>query len=192
MNAKVLSSNIDNRTRIGFSKDLFTEIHRNLETFSDEEWESAKSNLKRKEVLIAVYIRTNIDNLVLVLEEGKFSKVYKVPPVTFGVYPSLLLDSGMQVSKEFLTSTFTFKSKEALLRLGANSTCYPVGAVESPDNHIVVFNIIISESLLRDPEISLNEGLQFRPIETLCVEDALQKEISKSLVIVKSEGKTNE
>ena len=191
MNAKILSCNIDDRTRIGFSKDLFTDINRNLVEFSDEEWESVKNNLKRKEVLIAVYIRTNIDNLVLVLREGKFSNVYRVP-VTFGVYPNILIDSGMQVSKEFLTSAFTFKSKEALLRLGANSSCYPVGAVETPDNHIVVFNIVISESLLRDPEISLNEGLQFRPIETLCVEDALQKEISKSLVIVKSEGKTNE
>ena len=184
----VLVSRITSKTPMReFSKDLFTEVHRNLEVVPDDY--NRVYTEEYKEVKVATYIRTDTDNLVLVLDDGSISKVSDIPPISFGVYPSILIDCGLQISKDFITSSFTFKSEEALRKFGIKSTCYPVGAIMSQSECIAVFSIIISESLLREPDIILNSGLQFRPIETLHFEDELQREISKSLVLVKSEDK---
>ena len=174
-----------------FSKELFTEVADNLKVFTDEEWESIKETYKYKKVLIAVYVRTNLDNLVLLIGKDKFANISNVPDFISdsGVYPNILIDSGFMCSKDFIDSVFDFKSKEAMKRLVVNSMCYPVGAVETLKKYVIVFNVVLSESLLRDPEIRLKQGFHFHPIETLHLKDLLQREISESLVIVKSEDK---
>lgn len=178
-------------TNVEFSKELFTEVSDNLKVFTDEEWESVKDDLEYKNILIAVYIRTDVDNLVLLIDKEKFAKISSVPPfmVDTGLYPNILLDMGLLCGKGFIESAFSFKSSEALKRLVVNSTCYPVGAVDTPTDYVLVFNIVISENLLRDTEIVLNQGFHFYPIDNLSVTDSLQKAVSKSLIIVKSEDK---
>ena len=168
-----------------FSKELFTEVSNNLAVFTDEEWESHKDEYKK--VLIAVYVRTCYDNLVLMIDEDKFANIFNIPPFISdsGIYPTVLIDSGVVNAKEFITSAFAFKSAEALNRFVSQSTCYPVGAIETPKKFVLVFNTIISDEVLRDPDIVLNKGYYFRPIESLCLSDSLQREISESLVIVK-------
>lgn len=174
-----------------FSKELFTEVSDNLKSFTDEEWESIKETREYKKVLVAVYIRTDVDNLVLLVDKDKFTNIFDVP--TFisdsGLYPHILVDSGLVCGKSFIDSVFSFKSEEAMKRLVMKSTCYPVGAVETSKKYVLVFNVVLSESLLRDPEIVLNQGFHFYPIESLNLTDSLQREISESLIIVKSEDK---
>ena len=167
-----------------FSKELFTEISHNVNIVSDEEWESNADKYKR--VMFAVYIRTDVDNLVLMVDKDKFAKVCNVPPFVLdgGVYDSLLIDSGLVCGKILLDSVFEFKSQESLKRFIGKSTCYPVGAVETLKNYIAVFNVIISSDLLRDTEVLLKRGFHFNPIETLNVPDSIQKEISESLILV--------
>ena len=174
-----------------FSKELFTEVNKNLKVFTDEEWESIKDTLEYKKVLIAVYVRTNIDNLILLVEDGKFAQISNVPPfiVNSGLYPNVLIDSGLICAKNLIDSAFSFKNAEATHRLALNSACYPVGAVETSKKYILVFNTVLSVDLLRDTDITLNQGFHFRPIETLTLTDLLQREISESLIIVKSEDK---
>ena len=174
-----------------FSKELFTKVSDNLKVFTDEEWESVKDTLEYKEVLIAVYIRTDVDNLVLVIDQDKFAHISDVPPFIrdSGLYPHILVDAGLICGKNFIDSVFSFKSAEAMKRLVVNSTCYPVGAVETLKKYVLVFNVVLSESLLRDTEISLNQGFHFYPIETLHLTDLLQGDIAKSLILVKSEDK---
>lgn len=174
-----------------FSKELFSAVADNLTVFSDDEWESINSDetavKEHKKVLIAVYIRTDKDNLVLTLDKGKFAQVSNVPPAVAhgGLYPSILVDSGLICAKSLLDQAFTVSSEEALKRLVFNSTCYPVGAVETSKKFVLVFNVVLSVDLLRDPEISLNSGFHFHPIETLSLTDSLQSEISESLILVK-------
>lgn len=174
-----------------FSKELFTEVSKNLKVIPEEEWESHKEMLVEKKVLIAVYVRTDVDNLVLLIDKDKFTEIFDVP--TFisdgGLYPHILVDSGLICGKNLIDKAFSFKSAEAMKRLVTNSMCYPVGAVETTKKYILVFNVVLSESLLRDPEITLNQGFYFYPIESLTLTDSLQKEISESLIIVKSEDK---
>lgn len=174
-----------------FSKSLYTEVNQNLKVFTDEEWATNLETLEYKKVLIAVYIRTDIDNLVLVIEDGKFANISNVPPfiVDSGIYPNTLIDAGLVCAKSFIESVFSFKNTEALHRLVANSMCYPVGAVETSKKYVLVYNIIVSEKLLKDKEISLNDGFHFCPIETLKLADTIQRDISESLIIVKSEDK---
>lgn len=171
-----------------FSKELFTEVSSNLEVFTDEKWETVKKTLDYKEILIAVYIRTDLDNLVLLIDkDSKFASISNAPSfiVNSGVYPSILSDSGLICAKSLVDSAFNFKNQEAMKRLVCNSTCYPVGVAETSKNYVIVCNTIISESLLKDKDITLNEGFYFHPIESLHITDSLQKEISKSLIIVK-------
>ena len=174
-----------------FSKGLYSEVVENLKVLPDEEWESTKDMLADKKVLIAVYVRTDKDNLVLMVDKDKFASVSNVPPfiANGGLYPNILVDSGLVCGKNLIDQAFHFKSAEAMKKLVMNSTCYPVGAVETSKKYVAVFNVIISEDLLTDTEISLNQGYHFRPIETLCLTDSLQSEISESLVIVESEDK---
>lgn len=174
-----------------FSKELFTEVSQNLKVFTDEEWESVKETLEYKKLLIAVYVRTDVDNLVLVIDDGKFANVSNIPNFISdsGLYPNILLDTGLVCGKNFINSAFSFKSVKAMERLVSNSICYPVGAVETSKKYVLVFSIVLVESLLRDQEISLNQGFHFHPIETLHPTDSLQIDISESLVIVKSEDK---
>ena len=174
-----------------FSKELFTEVSDNLKVFTDEEWESVKDTLEYKKVLIAVYIRTDTENLVLLIDKDRFANISNVPPfiIDSGLYPHVLVDAGLICGKSLIDSVFSFKSAEAMKRLVMKSTCYPVGAVETLKKYVLVFNVILSESLLRDPEISLKQGFHFHPIESLCLTDLLQKDISESLIIVKSEDK---
>ena len=174
-----------------FSKELFTEVSDNLKVFTDEEWESVKDTLDYKKVLIAVYVRTDVDNLVLMVDKDKFSHLSNVPPfvVDCGLYPHILVDSGFVCAKNLIDLAFTFKSEDAVKRLAVKSTCYPVGAVETSKKYVIVFNAVLSADLLTDKDIVLNRGFLFRPIETLHLTDELQREISESLVIVKSEDK---
>lgn len=173
-----------------FSKVLFTEVSNDLKVFSDEEWESVKETLEYKKILIAVYIRTNIDNLVLLIDEdNKIASISNVPTFVSdsGIYPNILVDSGLICAKNLIESVFSFKNTEAMQRLVMNSVCYPVGAVETSKKYVLVFNVVLSNTLLVDSDISLKQGFHFHPIETLCLTDSLQKEISESLIIVKSE-----
>lgn len=168
-----------------FSKKLFIEVSNNLEIMSDEEWEANKNEFKS--VLIAVYMRTDKDNLVLMTDTDKFATVSQAPPFMMngGMYHNFLIDSGLMCGKSILESAFNVKNNEAFYRMVKNSTCYPVGAVETDKNYIAVFNVIISSELLTDTDIVLNQGNHFKPIETLNVSDTLQKAISESLVVVR-------
>ena len=183
------SGRLDTHTE--FSKELFTEVSQNLKVFTDEEWESVKDNPEYKNILIAVYVRTDVDNLVLLIDKEKFARISNVPPFISdsGLYPNILLDIGFLYGKSLVESAFSFKSSESLKRFVGNSTCYPVGAVDTANNYVLVFNVVISEKLLRDTEIVLNQGFHFYPIDNLSVTDSLQKAISKSLVIVKGDDK---
>lgn len=174
-----------------FSKELFTEVTENLKVFTDEEWESIKETREYKKILIAVYVRTDVDNLVLLIDKDKIANIQNVPPFisNSGLYPHILVDAGLVCGKSFIDTAFSFKSAEAMKRLVVNSTCYPVGAVETSKKYVLVFNVVLSESLLRDTEISLNQGFHFYPIETLHLTDLLQGDIAKSLILVKSEDK---
>lgn len=182
----VLASRCENNYS-GFSKNLFTDVSDNVRIFSDKEWE--ENNDEYKKVLFAIYIRTDKQNLVLMVDEGKFASIFESHPVTLsgGVYPNILVDSGMMCSKLFVEQALNFDSDEALQTLCMNSACYPVGAVETSKNYILVFNVIVSTDILSNPNIHLNEGFHLHPIETLSIEDSLQRDISDSLVIVKSE-----
>lgn len=185
----IASKRVSSDSSIKFSKELFRGVSSDLTVFSEEEWESYKDNYK--EVQFAVYARTDTDNLVLLLDKDKFASIKKAPffVANSGLYPNILVDSGLICGKSFIDFAFDFKSKEAMERLVAHSICYPVGAVETSEKYVLVFNIVLSESLLRDPEISLKQGLHFYHIETLHTADSLQKAISESLIIVKSEDK---
>lgn len=174
-----------------FSKELFTEVAENLKVFTDEEWASIVNDETvfndHKEVLIAVYIRTDVENLVLLINKESFASISNVPSfiTDSGIYSQSVIDAGLICSKSLIDTAFNFKSAEAMKRLVVNSVCFPVGAVETPKNYVLVFNVVMSENLLRDTEISLNAGFHFHPIESLCLTDSLQKEISESLILVK-------
>ena len=187
----VLASKVDrvNHDR-KFSKELFVDVAKNLKIFTDEEWESVKETLEYKKLLIAVYVRTDTDNLVLLLYKDKFSNVSNVPPLVtdVGMYPSILVDAGLLCGKNLIDSVFSFSNEEAMKRLVLSSTCFPVGAIETSKKYVVVFNVIVSENILRDKDISLNKGFHFHPIETLYLDDTLQRDIAESLILVKSEG----
>lgn len=176
------------KTDMSFRKEFFSEVAQNLVLFTDEEWESEKES--HKKVSLAVYVRTDIDNLVLTFN-GDFAKKFDIPAVVLSgdIYPHLLVDSGFVCGKELLDLAFNTKSEEALKRLAMHSVCFPVGAVETSENYVLVFNVIMSSELLKDSEIQLNQGFYFYPIPYLKnTEDFLQREILKSLVIVESEG----
>ena len=186
----ILASTSEHISDRGFSKELFTEVSKNLKVFTDEEWDSIKDTLEYKKVLIAVYVRT-VDNLVLLIDKDKFANISNVPPFmcNCGLYPNILVDAGLVSSKSFIESVFNFKYASSAERFVVNSTCYPVGAVETSKKYVLVFNVVLSDTLLSDTEISLKQGFYFHPIESLHPTDSLQKEISESLVIVKSEDK---
>ena len=187
----LISHTNDSKVYPKFSKELFTEVAQNLEVIPDNEWESTKDMIANKKVLIAAYVRTDRDNLVLRIDNEKFASISNVPPfiVDGGIYPNTLVDAGLVCGKNLIDQAFQFKSAEAMKRLVMKSTCYPVGAVETSKKYVLVFNVIISEDLLRDPQISLNQGFHFCPIESLRLTDSLQRDISESLIIVKSEDK---
>lgn len=175
-----------------FSKELFTAVADNLKVFTDEEWVTDRNTLDYKKVLIAVYVRTDVDNLVLLTDkDSKIALVSNVQPfiLNSGLYPNILIDSGIVSAKNVIDVAFSFKSEEAMKRLVTHSTCYPVGAVETSKSYVLVFSVVLSADLLRDQEITLNEDFHFKPIETLHLTDLLQRDISESLVIVKSEDK---
>lgn len=168
-----------------FSKELFMEVSQNLKLLPDEEWE--KNVDLNKSVLFAVYVRTDRDNLVLMADDNQFARISHAPDFMLqgGLYPNFLVDAGLMCGKSLLDSAFTVKGNDALYRIVKNSTCFPVGAVETSKRYIVVFNVVISSDLLGDSEISLKQGYYFKPIETLKVLDSLQQEISESLIIIR-------
>lgn len=173
------------KTYEGFSKELFTEVSQTLKIISDEEWEANEEQSKK--VLFAVYVRTDTDNLVLMVDTDKFAKISHAPPfiTSGGVYPNILIDTGLMCGKSLLDSVFSVKDDKALYRLVNNSACFPVGAVETSKKYVLVFNVVLSSNLLEDNEIALQQGYYFKPIETLKVSDSLQKDISKSLIIIR-------
>ena len=123
-------------------------------------------------------------------DEGKkFAIVSNVPPfiIDSGVYPTVLNDSGLVSAKNLVDLAFNFSGQKAMQKFVLNSTCFPVGAIETSHKYILVYNVVISESLLRDKEINLNKGFHFHPIESLHFEDLFQRDIAESLIIVKSE-----
>ena len=165
------------------SKEAFSDISSNI-VIKDSLDSDSQCYLPVK---FAVYIRTDKGNLVLVNNEGNFAEILDAPDsmLSGGVYPTISYDAGIMCAKSFLDSAFTFKTNEALQRLVLNSTCFPVGAFAINDSYILVFNVILSQSLLFDPEISLNSGFSFIPIQTVCgIKDRCQSEISKTLVLV--------
>ena len=170
-----------------FSKELFKNVRDNLKLFSDEEWELAKKDYK--EVMIAVYIRTDIDNLVLTPDGEEFAVIMNAPSfmLSGGMYHNLIIDLGIMCAKRVIDSTFNFEHDVALHRFVGNSACYPVGVADSDDSYVFAFNVIMSSDLLKDPCISLRSGFHFHPIESLTFTDSLQKAISESLVIVNNE-----
>lgn len=174
-----------------FSKELFSEVANNLRVFSDLEWATDKESLNYKRVYIAVYVRTDRDNLVLMIDKDRFASVSDIPPsiINSGIYCNTLIDAGLVCGKNLIDQAFNFKSAEAMQRLVMKSTCYPVGAVETSNSYALVYNVIIAEDLLRDAEISLERGFHFHPIESLYLTDLLQGDIAKSLILVKSEDK---
>lgn len=172
-----------------FSKELFTEVSDNIKILSDEEWKENKDPCKS--VLFALYVRTDTDNLVITSDnKERFAQIYN-PPLTQGsvVYPNLTFDLSLLCGKDLLDNIVTVNSEEALERLALNSTCFPVGALETSKNYVLVFNIIVKLDLItEDSEIKLNKGFYLNPIETLSFSDSLQSEIAKSLVKVSSDS----
>ena len=179
----ILLSKCESRVK-GFSKDLYTEVVHNLCIKPKDEWTNNPEDYKS--VLFAVYARTDRDNLVLT-HEGKFAFISYIPELVLsgGIYPTIANDSGLLCGKDLLDSAFNVKNEKALYRLVGNSTCYPIGAVETSNSFVLVFNVVLSVDLLTDSEISLNSGFHFVPIETFKVTDELQKTISESLVLVR-------
>lgn len=163
----------------GFSRELYTQVNAELK-LSKEKPEGYKR------VLIAPYIRTMRDNLVVV-QEGFISPISSATVISQGLYPTYLFDTGLICCKNYMESVFVAKNEEAMMRIIKNSTCFPVGAVEIYDI-VVSFNIIVSDDLFRDPEIALSDGFTLYPIEVYHPEDIIQQELAKSLVLVKAEG----
>ena len=169
-----------------FNKNLYSRLFDNLKIITKEELENSEQQCK--EVCIAVYIRTDVDNLVLMLDEDSISEVLSAPSIVTDcgtVYPTILIDASTYLGRLLIDKVFTFKNHDAIFRFAKLSTCYPVGAVETKDKYITVFNVVISSNILTDKDIVLNEGYCFYPIESLNLTDILQKEIAKSLVLVK-------
>ena len=173
------------------SKELFKEISENLKIMTDEEWESNRDPYYKR-VTSAVYVRTDLDNLVLKLGEDKFVSVEEAPEPLISsnaIYHTLLLDIGYLHGANLLKELFESDSPESRRELAFNSFCFPVGAVEMDDSYVVISNVIVSSARLKLHRMTLNQGFTFQPIESLKdVKDYLQKEILKSLVLVKSEG----
>lgn len=169
-----------------FSKELYTAVKQGLKIIPEDALPYHLEN-EYKGVMFAVYIRTDKDNLVLLVDKGKIAVTSYANSVVLngGLYPTVLSDLGMVCAKDLLEKVFAVKNVEALQRLITHSTCFPVGAVETSKKYVIVFNIVLSVDLLRDPEIVLREGFLFNPIETYKPEDSLQKSIAESLVIVK-------
>lgn len=181
---KILVSKSDKISCGEVYKEVFGEVSRNIEIIDEEELKN-KEGYKR--VLFSAYVRTDIDNLVLMLDKGKFAEISSAPSLVLsgGVYPTLAVDIGLLSGKSILDKAFKVDDYEALKKLIGNSTCFPVGVLETNNNYILVFNVVISNALLQDPSIHLQQGFHFQPIETLEVSDSLQKSISDTLVIVR-------
>ena len=171
------------------TKELFREVDKHLESFTDERWERFRDTPCYKEVAIAVYIRTDKSNRVLLVDKDTFADIANIPHFIrdAGVYPNILIDAGVVCGRNLVETVFNLNSEEVLTRFAQNSTCYPVGAVETPKNYVLVFSIVISDSLLEDTEISIKQGYEFCDIKTLDLKDDVQKKISESLVLVESE-----
>lgn len=178
------------KSKLGFSKEAFTEISNNLKIIDDEEFNSGEHT----KVQFSVYMRTNLGNLVLMIDDGKIANVTEAPYFmsSMGLYPTYSYDVGLMCGKLFIDSAFNVKSAEALKRLVTSSTCYPVGAYCTEHKYILVYSIVVSADLLSDPEINLKDGFRFVPIQSLEVDGTFQKRIADTLVIVKSEGKSDE
>lgn len=176
------------RHSAGHSKELFNEVASNLKFITDEEWSSNHDKYKR--VWLSVYVRTDVGNLVLMIDKDRISEVTDVPACMnkVGLYPTFLYDTGLMCGKIAIDSAFSFKSDEAMKRLVCNSVCFPVDVFDSPMSRTVIFNVVISKDVLEDDEIALKDGFRFVPIQSLEVEGAMQKHIAETLVIVGSEG----
>ena len=178
--------------QIGFSKELFTEVSNNIKVITDEEWAQNSDNYKR--VWFAVYVRTDRDNLVLMIDKDRISNISDPPSFmnSAGLYPTYLFDSGLMCGKQLIESAFSFKSTEALKRLVGGSACFPLGAYATKISNVLVFNVIVSSSVLSDEEISLKDGFHFVPIQSLKVRGKDQQTIADTLVLVKDGGENNE
>lgn len=166
----------------GFSKSLYTSVNEGLKLSKKDLSEDGY-----KKVLIAPYIRTMRDNLVVV-HDGFMSPVSDPVILSNELYPNYLIDTGFVRAKNYLEVAFVAKTTKAMMRIVENSTCFPVGAFEVNDSVIVVFNIIVLDDLFRDPEIALSDGFTLLPIEVYHPEDYTQGKLAESLVIVKEEG----
>ena len=182
-----------NGSDMKFSKGLFIEVADNLKVMKAEELEACEEPYKK--VSFAAYLRTDKDNLVLLIDKDKIANLFNVPSYALNgglMHSTFAVDVGYLSGKTLCESAFSFKSSQARDRFASNSTCFPIGAVETTKSLVLVYNVVVSVDLLRDAEIVLNSGFHFHPIETLTLSDSLQREISESLVIVKSEDNADE
>lgn len=167
----------------GFSKDLFIQVAMNSKI-------TDSVTPPDKEVTVAVYMRTDRGNLMLT-HGGEFYTITDVPSLMLTAgwqyQVNALIDAGLVRGKEYILDAFKISSEKALREFATKSTLYPVGAVETPDSYLVAFSVVMSEDLLRDPQFVLNEGYEFTPIETYTPEGDVQREIFKSVILVKSE-----
>lgn len=178
-----------------FNKSLFTLIKEGLKLV-DETPEGYKP------VHFVCYLRTDKDNLVMTKYNGSYLSLDESALSLFTLcsdvvetYPNLLVDLCLLSSKTLLESAFQTSERSHLERIVTNSTCYPVGAIETEDNYYIVSNIIVSLDVLNElsspTTTPISRGYYLKPIETLSPEDALEKAIASSLVLVKSNNEVN-
>lgn len=166
---------------LGFSKFLFTQA---LET--------AEVSLEPPEhcykpVYFAAYVRTDYDNLVLTEnDEMCLYSEHEAGNYAHIMYSSLFSDMGLLCGRKLLDKFIKTDSVDVWGKIAKQSTCYPVGAVETADSIVIVFSVVVSVELLKDPDIVIEEGFYFSPIETYSPKDALCAEIAKSLILVPS------
>lgn len=166
-----------------FLKELYSLINDHLIIVSEEDTEVLKET---KPVRIATYLRTDYDNLIVIdtNKEGQpFARIFDPVYVPSKAYPSCLYDLGIMTSKNYVDDIL-YTSAEGYELLANKSSCFPVGALETEEEFIIVFNAIMSCELVSNEEVRLDKGYKYCPIEKYKPEDAIQEEIAKSLAIV--------
>lgn len=170
-----------------FNKELFRLIRDNSIISNDLE---AIGN--RLPVKFAIAMRTTEGNLVLTdFEDNAF---FIESPKTSGttMYPNLIYDLGLQMCKYVIDLVLKEVSLVDLIPIIRQSMAYPVGAMCCEDYHLIVFHIVLTDTVLRDPKFKLFSGFKFVPIQTYAPKNKEQEELVKSLVIVQSEGEIDD
>ena len=150
------------------------------------------SNLKaigsRLPVKFAIAMRTTEGNLLLTdFEDNAF---FVESPNTLGeiTYSNFIYDLGLHMCKSVIDLVLKEVSPVDLIPIIKQSTAYPVGAMCCEEYHLIVFHIVLKDTVLQDPKFKLFSGFKFVPIQTYTPKNKEQEELVKSLVIVRSEG----